>query len=406
MTDRTGNRNVARVAMAALAPLLLGGLGAHAARAEMLAILNYESKAEESLEALQLQNPPAGRREGIAIIELDRASPDYGKVLIDIPVSPDLVLHHIFYNRDLTKAYVTALGKEVLHVIDLARFPYRLQPIPTPGCNTLENIIFSDDNRTWYLTCMGSANLVVGDAATDQPVKTIDLPGTFPHGIALNQSIDRILIANCVAPDMSAVGETLEVVRASTGEHLGGIRIAERKGSAPVELLFVPGAEPPLAYITNMNEDTLWAATWNPERQDFEVAKVFDFAAAGAHMPLEIYVNRAQDRLYITSAEPGHFHIFDISGGLLAPKLITQIATAGGAHHVAFTPDESMAFVQNSLLNIPGISDGSITVIDLKAQAVVDSIDVFKKQGLTPNSITMLPAWYHPAGHFNNGPGG
>jgi len=43
------------------------------ASAELLAILNYETKAEESLEALALQSAPDQRREGIAIMELDPA---------------------------------------------------------------------------------------------------------------------------------------------------------------------------------------------------------------------------------------------------------------------------------------------------------------------------------------------
>ena len=81
-----------------------------APRAEMLAFLNYESMAEDSLDAIQLQAGPQARREGIAVMELDRASPDYGKIILDIPVPPDTMLHHIFYNKDQTKAYVTALG--------------------------------------------------------------------------------------------------------------------------------------------------------------------------------------------------------------------------------------------------------------------------------------------------------
>ena len=389
--------------------VLAGALGVFAwpsvaSAAEMLAILNYETKAEESLESLQLQTSPENRREGIAIVELDPRSPDYGKILVDIPVSPDLVLHHIFYNRDLTKAYVTALGKEVLHVIDLTRFPYRLKPIPTPGCNTLEDIIFSDDNKTWYVTCMGSANVVVGDAVRDVVTKSISMPNTYPHGIGLHEGIDRILVTNCVAPDMSGAGHTIEVIKASTGEHLGGIQISEKPAAAPVETLFVPNTDPPVAYVTNMMEDSLWAAVWNPETETFDVEKVFDFREVGTHMPLGMYFNRAVDRLYVTTAEPGHFHIFDLSEGPLRPKLLEQLATGGGAHHVAFTPDERVAYVQNSLLNIPGLSDGSITVIDLEKREIVDSLDMFTRLGLTPNSITMLPAWYHPAGHFNNGP--
>ena len=61
--------------------------------------------------------------------------------------------------------------------------------------------------------------------------------------------------------------------------------------------------------------------------------------------------------------------------------------------------------MQNSLLNLPGMSDGSITVIDLEAMAVIGSVDSLKNQGLNPNSLTAMPDWYHQAGHFNNGPG-
>src|SRR5206468_11496826 len=84
--------------------------------AEILALLNYESKPNQPV-----------RREGIAIMDIDPASADFGKILMEIPLPPDLVAHHIFFNRDRTKAYITALGKSLLHVVDLTRFPYRLR---------------------------------------------------------------------------------------------------------------------------------------------------------------------------------------------------------------------------------------------------------------------------------------
>ncbi|MDP6352654.1 MAG: YncE family protein [Alphaproteobacteria bacterium] len=387
-----------------LMALALTATVASPAVAEMLAILNYETAAEESLESLQVQGGPEQRREGLAIVELDPESPDYGKFVADIPASPDLMLHHVFYNRDLSKAYVTALEQPILHVIDLNRFPYRLKPIPTPGCAVQEDIIFSDDNRTWYVTCMGSSNVVEGDAVSDTVRRLIDLPGAYPHGVAFDASIDRVVVTNCVAPDMSAAGHTLEIIEASTGAHLGGIQISRKKNSAPVEALFVPNADPPAVYVTNMMEDSLWAAVWNPATGTFDAKEVIDFAAHDTHMPLEMYFNRAGDRLYVTTAEPGHFSIFDLSNGPFKPRLLKQLTAAAGAHHVAITPDERTAYVQNALLNLPGLSDGSITVIDLEKMEVAGAITTFKDQGLSPNSITMLPEWYHPAGHFNNGP--
>ena len=374
------------------------------ASAEMLAILNYESKAPESLEALQLQVGGEGRREGIAIIELDPLSLDYGNILIDIPVSPELVLHHIFYNRDLTKAYITALSSKDMYVIDLEKFPYRLRSIPMPDCKVQENIIFSDDNMTWYVTCMGSENVIIGDAANDLVTDIIKIPKTYPHGIALNEEIDRLIVANCVAPDFSGVGNTIEVIEASTHRHIRSIVVGENRDSAPVEAVFIPNSTPPAAYVTNMMEDTLWVLVWTASDERFVAHKAFDFGSLGAHMPLEIYFNKKVDRLYVTTADPGMFHIFDISNGIESPSLITSLPTAGGSHHVAFSPSEEKAYVQNSLLNLPGMNDGSITVINLESLEVEGNIDTLKDLGLAPNSITMLPKWYHPAGHFNNGP--
>jgi DNA-binding beta-propeller fold protein YncE len=103
--------------------------------------------------------------------------------------------------------------------------------------------------------------------------------------------------------------------------------------------------------------------------------------------------------MYVTSAKPGQLHIFDISAKAGEPKLLKSVAAAEGAHHVAFTKDGKYAFVQNALLNLPGMSDGSVTVIDLQSGAVVTSMDTLKNAGLNPNSIVLLPQWNEMMGH-------
>jgi len=79
--------------------------------------------------------------------------------------------------------------------------------------------------------------------------------------------------------------------------------------------------------------------------------------------------------------------------------LLKSIPAAEGAHHVAFTKDERFASIQNSPLSLPGMSDGSITVIDLVKGEADDSVNTLKDQGFNPNSIVLLPQWNHPAGH-------
>ncbi|MGA7252441.1 MAG: hypothetical protein WBX35_14525, partial [Pseudolabrys sp.] len=262
---------------------------------------------------------------------------------------------------------------------------------------------FSEDNKTWYLTCMGSAKLIVGDAVTDQPTKTVSLPKPYPHGVAVHNGIDRLLLTETVrATDLKDAGETVTVVEASTGNVLGTHKVSNKPspaGEAPVEVLFVPGANPPVAYITNMYGGTLWTATWNSQKKDFDVAQVFDFATVKSGVPLEIYFNGKADRLYVSTAKPGHLNVFDISKNPGKPELLKSIPAAEGAHHVAVTKDERFAFVQNALLNLPGLSDGSITVIDLVKGEVAGSINTLKDQGFNPNSIVLLPQWNHPAGH-------
>ena len=360
--------------------------------AEMLAMVNYETKPEQVI-----------RKEGIAIIDIDMNSENFGKILMDIPLPHNLVNHHIYYNKDMSKVYVTALGMSTMHVIDMTRFPYRVKAVEIPGCKVLEDATFTSDNKTWYLTCMGSQNIIVGDAVTDKAIKSISLPEPYPHGISLNENIDRIMVTSTDPPDGNGQpGETVTVIEASTGKVLSTHKVSNKpspSGEAPVEVIFVPHSSPPMAYIDNIYGGTLWLAIWDPVREEFDFQQTFDFASIGSSIPLNISFSEKGDLLYVTTGIPGHLNIFDISEDPKHPKLLKSIQTAEGAHHVVFSPDKQYAFVQNNLLNLPGLSDGSISVVDLKKGETVASIDTLKNQGLNPNCIILLPEWSTGHGH-------
>lgn len=390
-------RNSTMLAAAALAML------PPFAQAEILAMVNYETKSADSLKALKTPVAPQARREGIAIIDVDPKSKNFGKIVTDISLPADTVAHHIFYNKDASKAYITALGKSELRTIDMKVKPYAIKTIALNGCSVGEDIVFSADNKKWFVSCMGSNNVIVGDAVADKPLKAVALPKPYPHGIAIHDGIDRVLMTSTVrASDLGDPGETITAIKASTGEVTGTYKVSAKPSpgkEAPVEVTFVPATNPPIAYITNMNAGTMSAAVWDSARKDFKVQQVYDFAPIKAAMPLEIYFNKKGDVMYVTTAKPGHFHIFELSKDGATPKLKKSIATAEGAHHVAFTLDGQYAFVQNALLNLPGMSDGSITIIDMQKGAVVGSVDTLKNMGLNPNSIVLLPEWNDPAGH-------
>jgi DNA-binding beta-propeller fold protein YncE len=373
--------------------------GVASASAEILALINYESKANQPV-----------RREGIAIMDIDPESIDFGKILMEIPLPSDLVAHHIFFNRDRTKAYVTALGKSILYVVDLTKFPYRLRAIDVPDCQVGEDLVVSEDNKTWYLTCMGSNNVIMGDAHTDNPVKTIATTDAavatilYPHGVAIHNGIDRVLVTSTVKPDMSDQGDSVTVLEASSGKVLSTHRIGSKPApakSAPVEIMFSPNTAPPVVHITNMLEGTLWAGVWDDKGKAFSFYQIDNFEPRQQGMPLEMLYNATGDRLFVTTAKPGFVNLYDNSDPR-HPKFLKTIAAAAGAHHSVLSPDERYLFVQNSLLNLEGLSDGSITVIDLKQDKVLGSIDTLKAQGFNPNCIMLLPNHFQPGGRQAN----
>ena len=394
-------RKFTTLVVAGVAALALGLTGS--AVAEIIGMVNYETKSAESLKVLKRPIAPPARNEGLALIDMDPNSKAFGKILKNIEIPGDTVLHHIFYNRDQSKAYITALGKPELRVIDMADPNLAIKMVAIPDCQVGEDVVFSEDNKTWYVTCMGSDAVIVGDAVTDKAIRTIKLPLKYPHGIAIHNGIDRILTTSTVrASDLGDPGEAVGIIEASTGSWLGQVKVSNKPSpakAAPVEVLFVPKSNPPVAYVTNMYEGTLAALTWNRSTKSFIVSEAFDFGPMKMGVPLEMYFTPGGQTMYVTTAKPGHLHILDLSRGPGKPVHKAAIAAAEGAHHVAFTRDWKYAFVQNAFLNLPGMSDGSVTVIDLQRQKVVKSLDTLKTTGFNPNSIVLLPKWNHLAGH-------
>jgi DNA-binding beta-propeller fold protein YncE len=214
--------------------------------------------------------------------------------------------------------------------------------------------------------------------------------------------IDRLLVTNTITGDLKTPREELIVIEASTHKVLGKLKMSKKKspsGVAPVELLRVPGSNPAIVYTTNMFGAALWTATWNPKTKNFDVAEAFDLAPVKGGVPLEIYFVNKGKTMYVTTANPGLLHIFDLSENPAKPKLIKSIKTGQGAHHVGLTRDGRYGFVQNSFINLPGMRDGSVSVVDLKTQKVVASMDTLKNMGFNPNSIVLLPQWNDLGGH-------
>lgn len=372
-------------------------------QAEILAMSNYESKPDNSLKELKMPFGNKARKEGIAIFDIDPESATFGDILLDIPLPADLVAHHTFWNRNHTKIYLTALGKPELRVIDMTKTPYRVKVINVPECIVGEDIVFSEDNTKWYLTCMGSNKIMVGNAVTDTLTQSVDSPVKYPHGITINESIDRILVTSTVrATDFGDPGSTIGIIEASTMKNLGSISVTDKptpNNIAPVEVIFVPKSNPPVAWVTNMNDASLWSLTWDPKTKKFQAAQGFDFSSEKSAVPLEIYFDSKGEEMHVTTSLPGKMHFFKLNKSKNKAQLEKSIDTAGGAHHIAYTKDGKYAFVQNSFINLPKMNDGSISVIDLASREVIKEWNTLKDSGFNPNCIVLLSDWNDPRGH-------
>src|SRR5207247_1451014 len=244
------------------------------------------------------------------------------------------------------------------------------------------------------------STFAIEDATDDKPLKTLSASApaapviSYPRGISVHSGIGRSLITSTVRPsDLGHPGETITVLEASSGKVLSTHKVSLKPSpskAAPVEVIFFPPANPAVAHITNMLEGTLWIAVWNPNAKEFSFRQVDDYSARGQGVALEILYNRKGDRLFVTTAKPGHVSVYDNSNPQ-SPKLMKTIPAAAGAHHLVLSPDERYLFVQNSLLNLPGMSDGSITVIDVAKGEQIASVDTLKNQGFNPNCIVLLP---------------
>lgn len=81
----TSHNNEKTITNALCSLLLLAPL---ASSAEILAMVNYESKPNQ-----------LPRKEGVAIIDVDPDSVQFGKVINDLPLPSDAVAHHIFTTK-------------------------------------------------------------------------------------------------------------------------------------------------------------------------------------------------------------------------------------------------------------------------------------------------------------------
>ncbi|UKB85355.1 hypothetical protein LF887_06940 [Chryseobacterium sp. MEBOG06] len=352
-----------------------------------------------------------GSPDGIAVIELDPESANFGNISSKLELGIGVLPHHIYYDNDAKRLFTTALGGSYLYQIKVEKNqnePPKLvsaTPIDT-GENTVgENIFFTNDGR-YFMTFMGGAggpkdgSIGVFNAANNQLIKTIKAPIQtnpnkfimYPHGISVNEEKGLMMVTSTIHPDLTTgMGNTCTLLDLNTYELKETYQVADSDTdlSSPVEVLLLRGKFPQYALATTMLGGDIWIAPYNAATKKYDAfSKIFDGSTQGLGWALEMYIDNT-NKLYVSFADPGRVLVFDISN-LPQLKLLKTFKADRGAHHMAFFTTKSgkeVVAVQNNLLDIPNLNSGTINVIEIRTGKNLGTVDLRARYGMLPESI-------------------
>lgn len=352
-----------------------------------------------------------GAPDGIAIIELDPESLNFGHISNKLELGVGVLPHHIYYNNNAKKLFTTALGGSYLYEVktekDQNGQPKLVSATPiNTGENTVgENLFFTNDGR-YFMTFMGGAggpkdgSIGVFNANNNQLIKTIkapilDNPNQFimyPHGISVNEEKGIMMVTSTIHPDLTTgSGNTVTLLDLNTYEIKETYRVADSQTdmSAPVEVLLLRGNFPQYALATTMLGGDIWMAPYNAATKKYDAfTKVFEGSTQGLGWALEMYIDNT-NKLYVSFADPGKVLVFDLSD-LPQLKLLKTLNADKGAHHMAFFKTKSgkeVVAVQNNLLNIPNLNSGTINVIEIETGKTLGTVNLRTQYGILPESI-------------------
>lgn len=355
---------------------------------------------EESITALisyRAIDEELKQKDGLAVIDINPNSETFGDILQDAPVGEGVLMHHSYYNSDGSKLYNTALAGERLYRVNiLDNTIFDITPIETGSCMVGEDMYFSKDGAKFYLTCMGSDNVMVFDAKTDQIINEIstnheqnqDAFIKYPHGISADEKINRMIVTQTVSPALDDPQSGVTIVEYSTGKILSTIKLSKNADtpSAPVEVMFHP--EKPIAYVIGMLDGTIWVLVWDEQTKSFEPKLVDDGTVREHTWPLGLSIG-PKGNLYVVFASPGVVNEYSLQNPE-QPELLRTLPAEPGAHHILFSEDGRYMFVQNNLLNLDGLNSGTISVVDLNTGTLTATLDDLVEQGMMIESMELI----------------
>jgi DNA-binding beta-propeller fold protein YncE len=360
-----------------------------------------------------------GGKDGVALVELDPESPRFGQIVRKRSMGRGVLPHHLYFNRDETRLYSTSLNAPYLFEIayrkDRHGRPHlgRIKPIDTGGNKVGEDMYFSEDGSRFYVTfLMGQSgdrdgSIGVFDIETNELIETIRAPEPedgslvppfilYPHGISANEELSFLMVTSESHQDhVTGIGNTVTLIDFDTHELLKTYRVADSATdlSDVVEVLLLRDEFPPYALATTVIGGDIWVAAYNAATGLFdEFEKKVQGEDQGFGVPLELYIHensQGEKELYVSFAAPGAINVYSLDE-LPELPLKRTLLTGAGAHHIAFFETRSGREVlvsQNNLINLEGLNDGTLMVVDIYTGEILGTLDMAGEYGLMPESV-------------------
>lgn len=364
-----------------------------------------------------------GGSDGVALVNLDPESEDFGEFLQIFELGEGIVPHHLYYNHDQSRLYNTTLGGEFLYELVLERdengVPTIIEstPIDTGESTVGENIFFSEDGNHFWMTFLGGlgaerdGSIGFFDAHTNELLHTIVAPEPdnsasgqpfilYPHGISANEELGYMLVTSTVHPDLATgMGNTVTLIDMETNEPVQTVLVGESWDdlSQPVEVLMLRDGFPSYVLVTTVMGGDVWIAPFDEETGLLgEFSEVIDGGANGLGIALEFYIGPGEDinsdedqLLYVSFAIPGVVNAYSLDN-LPELELVNTYQSEAGAHHFGFFRTESgreAMVIQNNLLNAEGINAGTLTILDIHSGEQLGMLDLAGEYGLMPESL-------------------
>ena len=260
------------------------------------------------------------------------------------------------------QALVTLWDQNALAIVDLENHTVRhIASI----CHMPYGVLADTQNRRAYISCFGSDQIVVFDLPSETILYTVSLPDA-PYGLALGQNwllVTHLYTGAVTVLNVERTPFVLGTLNVETDGELARTIVIAPDGTRA----YIPQTRTGLALISLQ-----YMQDWFPVvsvfditrmRGDREARLVLSAFDPSANMPSDAALSPDGLRLYVALQGSDALIVIDTATN----EQIARIPV--GASPIGVWVDQARLFVLNAL-------DGTVTVIDTEAYAVIDTIRV------------------------------